>query len=287
MPTSSPANTPASRQAYDAHRGGNLLSEVASVILLLTPRSMLCAGFAAGGAVLLVRRVESAVGGPAWSQDFFEHHAMTEPLLGDPGLVKAVFFADEHLLQVPDALYDAAEADAWTQTLWARGADERVLHCSVSLGGTDGGNVHLLTAVARPVTLLMERFFANVKLMPLAIAHLHHAGPGQASVQCTVTDDLATATLHSSGDLLWQGTFPCTEPEDAGYQILTACAAHGLSADTLSVCATADAPYQIGLLQDLRPYLPNLRIASDNVVTHDPDWAPVLTLLYQLHACAS
>ncbi len=274
-------HTPAARQAYDAHRGGNLLSEATSVILLLAPRSMLCAGFNSSGAVLLVRRVEAAAAEPAWSQPFFEQQAMTEPLLGDPGLVKAVFFADEHLLQVPDALYDKAEAEAWTQTLWARGTGERVLHC------TANGDVHLLTAVAQPVTLLMERFFANAELMPLAIAHLYHAGPGKASAQCTVTDDLATATLHTDGELLWQGTFPCTAPEDAGYQILTACAAHGISAQSLSVCATADAPYQIGLLQDLKPYLPNLRTASDNVVTHDPDWAPVLTLLYQLRSCAS
>jgi hypothetical protein len=242
---------------------------------------MLCAGFSSGGAVLIVRRVEAAVSEPVWNQEFFEHHAMTEPLLGDPGLVKAVFFADEHVLQVPEALYDQAEAESWTRTLWARGDDERVLHC------TADGQVHLLTAVARPVTLLMERFFANAELMPLAIAHLYHAGPGKTSAQCTITDDLATATLHSNNELLWQGTFPCTTPEDAGYQILTACTAHNLPVQSLSVCATADAPYQIGLLQGLRPYVPGLRIASDNVVTHDPDWAPVLTLLYQLYACAS
>lgn len=279
--STSAAHSSASRQAYDAHRGGNLLSDVTSVILLLAPRSMLCAGFNSSGAVLLVRRVEAGADVPAWSGGFFEHHAMTEPLLGDPGLVKAVFFADEHVLQIPDALYDKAEAERWTQTLWARGAHEHVLHC------TADGDIHLLTAVAAPVTALMERFFANAELMPLAVAHLYHAAPGKASAQCTITDELATATLHADGSLLWQGTFPCTTPEDAGYQLLTACAAHGLPAAALSVCATADAPYQIGMLQALQPYFPNLRTASDNVVTHDPDWAPVLTLLYQLRSCAS
>ena len=281
------AYTAAARQAYDAHRGGNLLSEVVSVILLLTPRGMTASGFGQNGGLLMVRRVEADRRVPAWSGDFFEHHAMTEPLLGDPGLVKAVFFADEHLMQVPDELYDREEADRWTRTLWARRDDETVLHSSVSPRGTTASSIHLITAVARPVTQLMERFFANAELMPLAIAHLLNADSALAQAQCTITDDLATGTLHSEGALLWQGTFPCTTPEDAGYQILTALSAHGLPADKLTGCLTSDAPYQIGTLQAAAKYLPGLSITSERVVTHDSDWAPVLTLLYQLRSCVS
>jgi hypothetical protein len=133
----------------------------------------------------------------------------------------------------------------------------------------------------------MERFFANAELMPLAIAHLLRPDPALAHAQCTVTDDLATATLHSEGSLLWQGTFPCTTPEDAGYQVLTALAAHGLPADKLAGRLTADAPYQIGMLQAVARYLPGTSTTSERVITHDPDWAPVLTLLYQLRSCAS
>ena len=277
----------AARQAYDAHRGGNLLSEVVSVILLLTPRAMTAAGFGGNGGVLMVRRVEAEGTAPAWHNDFFEHHAMSEPLLGDPGLVTAVFFADEHLLPIPGELYDRTEAERWTRTLWGRRDDETLLHCSVPQRDANAGDIHLVSAVARPVTRLMERFFANAELMPLAVAHILHAAPGLAYVQCTITEEAATATLFSEGVLMWQGTFPCSTPEDAGYQLLTALAAHSLPGEKLTGCMTTDAPYQIGMLQAAARYLPGVSTTSERVVTHDPDWAPVLTLLYQLRSCAS
>jgi len=268
------------RQSYAAHNGATLLSDVASVICLLGAGSALCAGFSADGRVLAVRRAEAARPARPWAMRFYEDVLMSEPLLGDPALLRAVFFADDRLLHFPEALWDEESAPAWMARLWHTTAQDHILSAQPA-----GSRLHLVSAAPLELSRWIEGVFANAALLPLAAAQLDRLGSHTASLRIAVVDETATVTLLRHGALLWQGCLPCTTPEDAAYAALLLLQNHDISPEEVRAIAVADSPYDTPMLTAMERYLPGLRTASEAVVTHDSDWAPVLTLLHQLRSC--
>jgi hypothetical protein len=100
-------------------------------------------------------------------------------------------------------------------------------------------------------------------------------------LQCTVTGNLAFASLKSGKNLLWQQVFAYANAEDIAYQVKAAAQYHGL--DNLIVRMAADNVSLHTRMEELKTYFPELQMGGDHV--KEEGWKPVVNLAQQLYTC--
>ena len=66
-------NSGFNQQIYKVHNGDSLVSQVARIIIVLTPRSITTAGFSEPGDLLMISHNDYKKSLPPWIIDFFEH----------------------------------------------------------------------------------------------------------------------------------------------------------------------------------------------------------------------
>ena len=266
---------------YRAHDRDTLLSEIATVQLILLPRALASAGFSDDGKVLMVQYTGYEAMHGDWGCDFFEHQFMTEPLLGVPQQVKAVYVGSPAQLIIPNALYDEKETRGWLRELYPILESDWI----TSYEGV-ADDVQYRMAVPQAVHKLLERYFGHTAVLPLAAIHLYKPNAGVAfNAACIITDELAFATLRKAGKLLWHKVFDWEKPEDIAWQLATACREYGMPLKVMRVEAAIISENRYDTLLELETLFPNI-IWATHALPEQGHWGPVLYAMQQLYACA-
>ncbi len=268
---------PAAPLAYTApDAGAEVQSRVASTVCLLAPHLLLTAGYDADGTVLAVRYAHHDSDLPPWNAEAFENALLNEPLLADPAQLAGVFFADDRLLAVPDALYEPDAAAGWLRKLQYVAPNETVLASAVAKK-----SLHVLAPFSSELREVAQSYFGTLQLLPLSCALLQ--AEGGTGMTIALAGGLATVALHRGSRLLWHGAARYDTPEDVAYRMHTACREHGILTKTVAVTGTAATLTEAGILRDLLAYFP--AAAAQLPPAPPSDWAPVTALMRRLHEC--
>lgn len=269
-----------SQQVYNVHSGDALLSQVARVICVLLPRALMVAGFSERGDLLMIRFSDYKKNLPTWILDFFEHQFITEPLLGMPQKVSAVFVATDKTFLVPEVLYSEGVADKWMKKIYFVEGNE-----VISLYHVREDKTNYMYAWPAAIKSLTTRYFAQAKVMPFAAYQFYKPYKSDCSMQCCITADMVYATLYNNRLLTWHQAFSYQNAEDIAYHIKLLCQQNNIDAGKLSLQCTVTNKALAHVVTDLTQYFPDLKDGSGNVGTNDKSWTGTIHLLQQLYAC--
>ena len=277
------SNTTSTSQYYSAHSGGNLLSQVAKVIVSLFPRGMLVAGFSPQGDLLMANYTDYKEVLPVWILDFFEHRFIDESLLGTPTKVISVFVACDKYLLIPDALYDYDEARNWMQKLFFIESHETIESYKIH-----DDNCRYLFSYPGSIKNVVQRYFPKAQILPLASYQFYKPYKTDATLQCCISADHVYATTYKNKTLHWHQIFSYQNSEDIAYQIQLMCKQYRIDPDKMELQATVVHKALNGVVQDLTQYFPKLKYGNNaEGYENARDWAKTAALLQQLYSCAS
>ncbi|MBS1777085.1 MAG: DUF3822 family protein [Bacteroidetes bacterium] len=274
------SNSTINYHTYSLHEGDTLLTQVAKVICILQPRGLTVAGFSEHGDLLMVHYGDYSQTLPTWILDFYEHRFLDEPLLFNPDNVIAVFVVSDKYLLIPDELYDEGEAVKWLNKLYFVEGNE-VLSCH----HLQENSSKYMFAYPGTMKSLIGRYFTRARVLPLAMYQFFKPYRSDHSIQCTITQEHAVATLYKNRSLHWHQVFEYQNGEDIAYQLKHACRQFRINPDTAELNSTVAYRGLNYVLNDLCQYFPQTREFDQTTATNNRQWAATLSLLQQLYSC--
>ncbi len=266
---------------YNVHEGDTLMGQVAKQICILLPRGLCVAGFSEHGDLLMIRYGDYNRTLPTWILDFYEHRFIDEPLLARPEQVIATFVASDKYLVIPEHLYDETEAVKWLNKLFFVEGNE-----VLSVHRLQEDKAQYLYAYPGTMKSLVNRYFVNSKLLPLASYQFYKPYKADSSLQCTITQEHVYATLYKNRILHWHQVFGYETGEDIAYQLKLLCKQMRINPDMLDMHGTVAYRGLNPVLHDLSQYFPNIRENESAAAQNSRQWAGSIALLQQLYACA-
>lgn len=268
---------------FNAHEGANLITQVAKVIILIFPRGLLIAGFNATGDILMIRYTEHKHSLPTWILDFYEHSFIDDNLLQNPEKVAGIFIASEKYLLVPNELYTEHDADDWLRKIYFVEANEMVDRYRLH-----DDNGHYLFAYPNAIKNLVNRYFHQTPIMPLATYQFYKPYRMESMLQCCISADQVFATLYKNRNLAWHQVFSYTTAEDIAYQIQLMSKQYRIDSQNMEMQAAVIHKDLNHVIADLTQYFPKLKFGNnEDVLGSVREWYIASHLLEQLYSCVS
>lgn len=267
-------------QVYNIREEDTLLSRVALVICVIAQRELYLAGFSITKELLTVHYTGYNANKPVWELDFFEQSFANEPLLSVREKVKGVFISNQANLIVPDELYSAAAARQWLERIHHVGRQDDVAQFTLV-----NDKATYLFAVPVNISELIKINFKKSAVLPLPAYHFGVRPPQSLQMQCCISHEQVTVTLHNYSQLLWHNVFDYTCAEDIAFAIKLLCRENYIDAAKLNITCNAFSGAEYEVINDLTQYFPSLKCGNGHTI-HER-WEPAISLANQLLACVS
>ncbi len=274
-------NSTVNEQIYKVHSGEKLLSQVVRIIIVLMPRAVCIAGFSERGDLLMVKYNDYKKTLPPWIIDFFEHQFLNEQMLSAPQKVTSVFIATEKHVLVPETLYKKEEAEKWLRQMYFVEANE-----VSSAHHLREDQIHYVYAWPAAIKSLISRYFIKAKVLPFSTYQFYKPFKAECSLQISLTNDKAFATLYKDRTLHWHQVFDYKSAEDVAYHIKHVAKKFEIADNQLSIQCTVANKALASHITELLQFFPGLKDGTGNVTANERSWVSNIYLLQQLYACA-
>lgn len=265
-------------QVYNVREDETLLSRVALVVCVLVPRGVFAAGFSIGKELLTIHYSGYSMDKPVWELDFFEQIFNGEPLLAVKEKVKGVFVCTEKTLVVPDELYNKQDAEKWLRKVYFVEGSDVVMRQHL-----EADVANYIQAIPINISELIKINFKKAALLPLAAYQFGDKQVQSLFLQCCISNEQVTATLHNYSQLLWHKVFEYSCAEDIAYSIKLLCAENYIDASKLNLACNILAGSEYEVVNELTQYFPGLK-KGDGLTIHER-WDPAISLANQLLSC--
>jgi hypothetical protein len=265
-------------QVYNIREDEALHTRVALVICLMIPRGMLVAGFSITKELLTIQYAGYNKNKPVWAVDFFEQLFASEPLLTAREKVKGIFISNNKNIIVPDELYTEQDAKNWLKHLYFVEAGD-----TINIFPLDSDKARYLYAIPVDIAELIKINFRKTPLVPLPFHHFNMEQVHSLYLQCTITADQVTATLHNYSQLLWHKVFDYSCAEDIAYEIKLLCKENYIDAAKLNIVCNTLCASEYDIVNNLTQYFPGIK-AGNGLAIHER-WDPAISLVHQLSEC--
>ena len=267
-------------QVYNLQEDDALSSRVALVICILVQRGILVAGFSITKELLTLHYTGYNKNKPVWELNFFEHLFSQEPLLAVREKVKGVFICSNKNLVVPDALYDETEAKNWLAHIHF--VEKKDI---IEVYNLEEDKAKYLYAAPVQITELIRINFKKATVLPLAAYQFSHTNKQSLYLQCCISAEQVSATLHNYSQLLWHRVFDYSCTEDIAFEIRQLCMENNISPSKISLRCNAVSAAEYEIVNELSQYFPGLRAGNGRSITNR--WDGAIYLAQQLFACVS
>ncbi|RYD57407.1 MAG: DUF3822 family protein [Sphingobacteriales bacterium] len=267
-------------QVYNIQDDGNLIGQVARVILVLMPRAFVAAGFDANGTLLTASSSDYGKTHTPWILDFFEHQFIHNPLVSNTKKVVAVFVANEQNMLVPAPLFDETAAATWLKSMYFIENSETVSSYSLQ-----SDNAYYVGAWPAAIKSLVGRYLPGRKVLPIDYYQFKRQSTAGDRIECCIIRDEASATLYKGGKLQWHQSFRYETPEDIAYHLNLALKLHNLERENVLLQTAAGGPDITETINYLTQYFPKLK-EGDSSIPGNRNWMATVYLLQQLYTCA-
>lgn len=264
------------RQVYNAREDEQLLSRLDKVTCVFARRCLLAIGYDAAGELLSVHYVAYGKERPVWELDFFEQLFHQEPMLVKQNKINKVFVLTSSNVIIPAELYDKGEAENWFNKIHFTEPNDTVTHYQLA-----AGQPYYLYNIPHGINELIKISCRNAAVRPLPACQL--TKPAQP-LQCILTHEQASITLHHNNKLLWHKVIDYTQAEDVAYEIRLVCSEHNINADRLTMACSAVSTTEYAAINALSQYSGSITGGDGQFIKSL--WGPVLSLVKQLETCA-
>lgn len=265
-------------QIYNVHEDDTLSQRVALVIGVLVPRGLFLAGYSITKELLTIHYKDYAATKPVWELDFFEQLFATEPLLAVREKVKGVFVSSAKNLIVPDELYDETAAVAWLHRL--HHVEQQEVVTTYALENDKATYLH---AVPTNIHELIKINYRKAVVLPLCDYQFAAPQVQSLHMQCCLSGEQVTATLHNYSQLLWHRVFDYSTAEDIAYALKLLCKENYIDPAKLNITCNCLSGGAYDVINELTQYFPNLK--AGNGLTIHTRWEPAISLANQLLGC--
>ncbi len=217
---------------------------------------------------------------PVWELDFFEQLFANEPLLAVKEKVKGVFVNSHKNLIVPDELYSDEDAIEWLQRIYY--IEQKEIMATYEL---DNDKATYLHTVPLNISELVKINFKKAAVMPFSSYHFSDRQVQSLHMQCCITGEQVTATLHNYSQLLWHKVFDYGCAEDIAYSIKLLCKENYIDPAKLNITCNALAGSEYEVINELTQYFPAIKAGDGNAI--HARWDPAISLANQLFKCVS
>ncbi len=265
-------------QVYNVREEDTLSSRVALVICVLVQRGLYVAGFSITKELLTIHYTAYSKNKPVWQLDFFEQLFTGEPLLAVREKVKGVFIYGSKNLIVPDELYSENDAQSWLRKIFFIEQQDKI-----AVYPLENDKASFLQAIPLNISELVRINFKKAEVLPLQAYHFGDRQVQSLHLQCCITSEQVTATLHNYSQLLWHQVFDYSSAEDIAYAIKLLCKENYIDAAKLNITCNGIAGSEYDVINQLTQYFPSIK--SGNGHTLHARWDPAVTLANQLLEC--
>lgn len=273
------ANNGTQKQVYNVREEESLSSRVALVMCVLVQRGLYIAGFSITKELLTIHYSGYGSNRPVWSLDFFEQSFANEPLLAVKEKVKGVFIGSKRHIIVPDELYDESSARNWLAGIHYIEHGDKVM-----IYDLEHDKAHMLQAVPLNITELVRINFKKAVVAPLHAYQFDTKHTQSLQLQCCLSAEQATFTLHNYSQLLWHHVMDYVNAEDIAYMIRLHCKENYIDPAKLNIACDALTAAEFEVIGGLSQYFPSLKCG--NGLTIHNAWDPAVCLANQLLECA-
>ena len=273
------ANNDTKKQVYNVREEESLSSRVALVICVLVRRGLYIAGFSITKELLTILYSGYGRNKPVWNLDFFEQSFANEPLLAVKEKVKGVFISSQRHLIVPDELYDESSARRWLADIHFVEEGDKVM-----IYGLEHDKAQFLQAVPLNITELVRINCKKAVIAPLHACQFATKHSQSLQLQCCVSSEQVTFTLHNYSQLLWHHVMDYVNAEDIAYMIRLHCKENYIDPAKLNIACNALTATEFDVVNALSQYFPTLKCG--NGLTIHSSWDPAICLANQLLECA-
>ena len=265
------------RQVYNVREDEQLLAETANVTVVLSRRGLLAAAYSAAGELLSIHYAAYGKERPIWELDFFEQLFAQEPLLIRQDRIKKVFFLTSSNIIVPDELYDAKEAKNWFDQVHFTELNDSVEHYKL-----EKENAWYIYSIPHGINELVKINCRSAVVIPLPAYQLS-GKTNQTYIQCFITSEQASVTLHNNNKLLWHRVFDYSGAEDIAYEIRLVCKEHNLNADKLTIRCDTMSAAEYATANALSQYFAAISDGNQQMIKEL--WQPTLSFVKQFTTC--
>jgi hypothetical protein len=265
-------------QIYNVREDEMLSSRVALVISVLLPRGLMIAGFSITKELQTIHYAGYSNTKPVWELDFFEQLFATEPLLTVREKVKGIFVSSHKNLIVPDELYTEVAATDWLRKLHY--VEQQDVVTAYTLENDKATYLH---AVPTYINELIKINFRKAVVLPLSDYHFAVRQVQSLHMQCCLSNEQITATLHNYSQLLWHQIIDYSTAEDIAYALKLLCKENYIDPAKLNITCNCVSGAEYDVVNELTQYFPNLK--AGNGLTIHARWEPAISLANQLLAC--
>jgi len=266
------------QQVFNIEEDETLLSRVEVVICILMQRGLFIAGFDGSKALLTIHYTGLSKSKQVWDLDFFEQLFANEQLLTMREKVKAVFISSDKNIIVPEDLYDESAAKKWLNRIHYVEQNELVTAYSLH---SDKAKYVVATPVN--ITELVKINFKKANISPLPIYNFLGGRQQSLYLQCCISSEQVSATLHNYSQLMWHKVFTYTNAEDIAFEMKHLCMENNISPSKLNIVINAISAAEYDVINDLSQYYPGLK--SGDGTTIQSRWQPAISLAKQLLGC--
>jgi hypothetical protein len=265
-------------QVYNVREDETLLSRVALVVCVLAERGLFVAGFSITKELLTIHYAGYSRNKPVWELDFFEHLFANEPLLLVREKVKGLFVSSHKNIIVPDELYAERDAVQWMQRIFYIEEQEAIVKYPLI-----NDKATYLHSIPLNMSELIRINFKKAVIQPLAAYQFGVRQAQSLQLQCCISNDQVTATLHNYSQLLWHRIFDYSGAEDIAYAIKLLCRENYIDAAKLNITCNALSGAEYDVINELTQYFPGIKGGNGHTI-HDR-WDPSVMLANQLLGC--
>ena len=265
-------------QIYNVREDDTLSQRVALVIGVLVPRGVYIVGFSITKELLTIHYTGYSTTKPVWQLDFFEQLFASEPLLTVREKVKGMFVSSAKNLIIPDELYNESAAADWLRQLHY--VEQQEVITSYALENDKATYLH---AVPVNINELIKINFRKAVVLPLCDYHFAAPQVQSLHMQCCLSSEQVTATLHNYSQLLWHKVFDYSKAEDIAYALKLLCKENYIDPAKLNITCNCLSGAEYDTINELTQYFPNLK--AGNGLTIHTRWEPAISLANQLLGC--
>jgi hypothetical protein len=265
-------------QVYNIREDASIATEVAIIICVLVQRGLLVAGFSSSKELLTMHYTGYNKNKPVWEVSFFENLFIQEPLLTDKVKVKGVFLGGNKNLIVPDALYDEKEAKHWLSRIHFIEKGD-----IVNAYPLQQDKARYLLATPVHISELVKINYKKAVTLPLPIYQFTNTNRQGLCLQCLVTAEEVSATLHNDDQLLWHRVFDYTNGDDIAYSIRQLCLENNITHTDIALKCNTLTAAEYSVINELSQYFPDLKTGTGQSFSNR--WDGTISLAQQLIRC--
>jgi hypothetical protein len=265
-------------QVYNVEEDITPAERVGTVICILMQRCLYIAGFDSNKELLTIHYTGYKADKAVWDTDFFEHLFSHEQLLKNKDKVRSIFIGTDKNLVVPEDLYEEPAAKNWLSHL--HHVEKNDMAGTYALADE---KAHYVYAAPVNITELVKINFKKAVIVPLPFYHFCGTGKQSLHLQCVISSEQVTATLHNYSQLLWHKVFSYTSAEDIAYQVKHLCMENNISPSKVTMVCNALSAAEFDVINDLTQYYPGIKAGDGSTINNR--WVPAISLAKQLLAC--